>query len=163
MKLLYDKHSSESIFCHAFSKSEIGDKLEETTRQLVRHLIKLRLFPFSPEVFHWKQEVYTFLHNVSRIKRSNKFPTSSFILSKTIELNIDMIEVWKDNILKDYQDMRKVDVTDADLVDSILSYYKWLADNLSKYGEVSRTDTYNALYKLNFGVVLDEEDKDVEK
>lgn len=134
-------------------RSEIAARLEESTRPLIKHLIKLYLYPNCPAVNHWRHEVYMFLHNVSLIKRSNKLPSSEFILKNTLGLNRRFILVWKEHIEDDYLNEYGYpeDVDEDNLIEMIYNYYTWLADQLSRYGEVSRSDTYRMLKYYGFG------------
>ena len=142
---------SEAVFAMSLPKHEIAARLEETTRTLIRHLIKLQLYgDTSPSANHWRQEIYAILHNVSKIRGSNKLPSQKFILDNTINVNRDLIPAWTRHIVTDYsddvdQDMQ-IDVTK--LEDKITDYYMWLAAELSEYGDISRTDCYNKLKEL---------------
>ena len=71
-------------------KSDIAAMIEENTREIIQHLIKLWLYSDAETCNHWKQEVYGFLYQVPRLKGSNKFPSKKFILNNTIVINADV-------------------------------------------------------------------------
>lgn len=144
-------YSSEYIFSMSQSRKDVAAELEQLTRPLVQHLIKLWLYPSSPSANHWKQEVYNLLHNVSRLRGTNKFPTSSFIMKNTIDVNSSSIPIWVEIIQDDYD---KVECSISELVIAVKEYYAWLAKKLSQQGEVSRTAIYNKLSELKFGDIV---------
>ena len=141
-------YASEYIFSMSQSRKDVAAELEQITRPLVQHLIKLWLYPNSSSANHWKQEIYNLLHNVSRLRGTNKFPTSSFILKNTIDVNSSSIPIWVEIIQDDYD---KVECSTPELVIAVKEYYAWLANKLSQQGEVSRTAIYNKLSELKFG------------
>ena len=131
------------------TKSDLRCKLEETTPMLLEHLIKLYLYPNCEYVNHWKQECYNFLHNVSRLKRSNKLPSAKFILDSTININSELIPYYAKGVMKDYAQSLGKPTYDIDkLEQKIFNYYEWLAEMLSKYGRIFRTDCYEKLDEL---------------
>ena len=81
LRTLENIYSSEYIFSMSMSRKDLASRLEETTIPLIEHLIKLYIYPnLSEYVSHWRQEVYEFLHSVSRIKGKNIFPCRNFPL-----------------------------------------------------------------------------------
>ena len=143
--------NSDYVFSISTTRRDIAAKLEETTRQLVKHLIKLYLYPDYKDVQHWRQEVYSFLHSISKIKGRNKLPSSRFILANTIQSNLELIAVWYYNILDDYGTPSNSKCSETELTRKVSNYYRWLADILSAQGEVSRKSIYNKLSELGFG------------
>lgn len=144
---------SESVFAMSLPKCEIAARLEETTRPLIRHLIKLYLYSDkSSDSNHWRQEVYALLHNVSKLRRVNKLPSTNFILDNTINVNRDLIPSWTKHIISDYSDDadRDMNIDIVALQNSISDYYSWLASELSQYGDISRTECYSKLEELGF-------------
>ena len=142
--------SSDHIFAGALPRREISAKLDETTRTVIQHIIKVLLFPKSPKVPDWKQEVYDGLHNVSLIKGTNRLPSDRFILKNTIERYKQFIPVWQYNIVTDYYIIHgyPVEIPYDHLEKKIKSYYQWLAGQLTVFGDVARTDVYDKLKSL---------------
>ena len=136
--------SSEHIFAMALPKKEVAARLDEVTRPLTQHLIKIMLWPGSRDAAHWRQEIYNFLHNVSKIKGTNKFPSANFIYKHTIGSNTDLISVWHDHIVDDYIAQHGSSRWGFDEY-AIQDYFRWLAGRLSEVGEVSRREVYAAI------------------
>ena len=139
--------SSEYIFGMALPKKEIVARLEEVTRPLAQHLIKTLLWPESEYAAHWRQEIYNFLHNVSKLKGSNKFPSAEFIYRHTIGCNTDLISVWYQHIVEDYAASYGEPRCGFDEC-SVTDYFRWIASELSTMGEVSRSAVYRTLTNL---------------
>lgn len=144
--------NTQDILGFATKKSDVAAMIEENTRELIQHLIKLWLFPDAKDCNHWKQEVYNFLCRVPRLKRSNKFPSKKFILDNTINVNRDNISTLLRIVITDYGDcyaqQQKLYSTMELHIDF---YFEWLADELSRYGQVARNDVYAKLHELGFG------------
>ena len=155
MKILniYDSYNmnSEYIFSMSLPRKDVASKLEETTRPLCKHIVKLCMYSDKPEyVNHWKQEVYDILHNVSRIKGRNKFPSSKFILYNTINVNIYLLDSWIKIIKDDYSKQLGLPINEDEIKirKCLLDYYEWIANMLSTQGEVSRLSVYTELDRL---------------
>lgn len=144
--------NTQSILGFATRRSDIAAAIEENTRELITHLIKLWIFSDVEDCDHWKQEVYNFLHRVPRLKGSKKFPSKKFILNNTIEINRSNISALLRIVITDYGDcytqQQKLYPTMELRIDF---YFEWLADELSRYGQVARNDVYAKLSELGFG------------
>ena len=142
------------ILGFAYSRSKVAEDLEANVRSIIRHLIKLWRYPDSGSVSHWRQEVYSFLYEVGRLKGSNKYPSANFIMKNTYEVNKSDISKWLSGVSRIYDG--KVESTsirnDIDLMNErIKEYFKWLADVLSTDGYVFPEDVYSKLKELEFG------------
>lgn len=142
------------IFGFAYSRSKIAEDLEANVRSIIRHLIKLWRYPYSDSVSHWRQEVYGFLYEVGRLKGSNKYPSSNFIMKNTYEVNKSDISKWLNGVSRVYDN--KFESTgirnDVDLMNTrIKEYFEWLAATLSVDGYVFPEDVYAKLKELEFG------------
>ena len=144
MKIFY-RYPKYPIFAMADTKSNIAAKLEGTTLQIVKHIIKIYLYPEHPAVNHWKADVYGFLHTIPRIKRKNTFPTKEFILRETVEVNRDTIPLWVENVVDDYGESDR-DI--AGVIDVIEDYYSMLAEELSYRGDISKQKVYTKLTEI---------------
>lgn len=142
--------NSEEIFGVSSTRSKIAMDLEDTTRQIISHLIKLYLYQESNDRDHRRQEIYNFLHNIPKLKINKKFPSKDFILNNTININLDMIQILYEDIQIDYsqQNRERNDTNLNDIKIIILEYYNWLADILSRRGQVPRNTVYDKLKQL---------------
>lgn len=144
--------NTQDIFGFANRKSDIAAMIEENTRELIQHLIKLWVFPDAKDCNHWKQEVYNFLYRVPRLKRSNKFPSKKFILNNTIVVNKDNISALLRIVITDYKNQYEQKKSEySTMEEHILLYFDWLAEELSINGKVARNDVYAKLSELGFG------------
>ena len=144
--------NTQDIFGFANRKSDIATMIEENTRELIQHLIKLWVFPDAKDCNHWKQEVYNFLYRVPRLKRSNKFPSKKFILNNTIVVNKDNISALLRIVITDYKNQYEQKKSEySTMEEHILLYFDWLAEELSINGKVARNDVYAKLSELGFG------------
>lgn len=144
--------NTQDIFGFANRKSDIAAMIEENTRELIQHLIKLWIFPDAKDCNHWKQEVYNFLYRVPRLKRSNKFPSKKFILNNTIVVNKDNISALLRIVITDYKNQYEQKKSEySTMEEHILLYFDWLAEELSINGKVARNDVYAKLSELGFG------------
>lgn len=144
--------NTQGIFGFANRKSDIAAMIEENTRELIQHLIKLWVFPDAKDCNHWKQEVYNFLYRVPRLKRSNKFPSKKFILNNTIVVNKDNISALLRIVITDYKNQYEQKKSEySTMEEHILLYFDWLAEELSINGKVARNDVYAKLSELGFG------------
>lgn len=138
-----------SILGMSKAKIDIKASLEESARPQIRHLIKIYLFPRSRLVSHWRSEVYNFLFDVPRMRSNKKYPSSEFIFKSTFDSNKNRIDTMYRNVSKDYESEEIFkEGTLSEITMKIETFYRWLSDNLSKFGEVSRTDMYRMLESL---------------
>lgn len=145
--------SSEEILGMSIPKKDVAASLEQITRKLMEHLIKLYMYPDVWHASHWRQEVHTLLHQVSRFKGSKKFPSSKFILDNTININKDLIKVMYEDIEADYSDENGASrrVYSKELVYVVYEYFEWVAKELSSRGQVFRKAVYAKLEELGLG------------
>ena len=142
--------SSESIFALAKTKSDIEAYLDDATRPIILHLIKLYFYNDSEDLKHWRQEVYSFLNSVPRLKSKKKFPSKDFILNNTINLELPYLNHLIYIIESEYGKPQEANIDG--LKSNIIEYFVWLATELSKTGIVGRVDVYRKLDELSFGV-----------
>ena len=133
-------------------KSDIAALIEENTREIIQHLIKLWLYSDAETCNHWKQEVYGFLYQVPRLKGSNKFPSKKFILNNTIVINEDNILALLRIVITDYSNQyEQKNIEYPTMKKHILLYFDWPGEELSINGKVARNDVYAKLSELGFG------------
>lgn len=142
---------SEKVFGMSKNKRDVAADLESTTREIVRHLAKLYLYPTSEYINHWKQEIYGFLHTVCKLKNTKKFPSQRFILDNTINENLDLIKIWYEDVYEDYTLVNNMcpERFDTDEFYSlVLCYYDWMSDLLSTRGSITQFKIYTKLDEL---------------
>ena len=100
---------------------------------------------------HHIDEIFLYLHMVSRWTKTNKFPTKEFIM------NILWYE-WQD--IKDNVSFRLLDMTkikyknfskttvDKEFYDFLFSYFSWISQELSDNGVVRLDDVHKKINEL---------------
>lgn len=130
--------NAQAILGFALRRSEIAARLEENTRILMKHLIKLWMFPEASETNHWRKEIYSFLNQVPAMKGVNKLPSKEFIFKNTFVINEKFIDDLYEDVYDDYTDNHILARTNCDAMhQAIKDYYIWMSDILSKRGVVS--------------------------
>lgn len=138
--------NAQAVLGFALHRSEIAARLEENTRILMKHLIKLWMFPTASDVDHWRKEVYSFLNHVPAMKGVNKLPSSEFIFKNTFVANEKFIENLYKIVYQDYAESYALARTGCNEVHQIIEdYYKWISDTLSQLGDVGYTDVLQEL------------------
>lgn len=143
--------SSEDIFSHAMGRSQFVAELEDTVRPTVKHLIKLACWPNAQEVDHWRDEVYSFLHNVPLLKSSKRLPTANLIYQNTYKIDEPYMQTWYKNTVLDYSDEYGYpEKSFYEIMPIVESYYRWLSLKLSTTGDVSKKEITAKLKELSF-------------
>lgn len=134
---IYIKSMSES-------QSKIYDRLTSNIDELDAHLIKVALYRNSENLHHWIQEIYSFVHDVHKLKGKNKLPSKKFLLN-ALSINEDRIEFMILGIMEDYSDVSY----DLEKIQRFVhSYHDWLAEELSTKSIVSKTSVSSVILKL---------------
>ena len=141
--------NAQAVLGFALHRSEIAARLEENTRILMKHLVKLWMFPEASEVDHWRKEVYSFLNQVPRLKGVNKFPSGEFIFNSTFVPNESCIDDLYEDVYDDYTDNHTLVRTNCDAMHQVIEdYYIWISDVLSRRGLVSYKKVSQKLEEL---------------
>lgn len=137
------------IYAMSRPKSKVAADLEQGTRQLIMHLIKLYLYNESDSVNHWRKEVAEKLNETDRLKSTNKYPSAEFILDSTWRLHKDLFHNYLQDIIKDYG-QPDFNYDESLMKNKIRRYFEWVAEHLSNQGYVSYTDIKNYLRDRGF-------------
>lgn len=123
---------------------EIRRDLTPRGKQVLRHIIKLVLYPDVQEYEHWKKEIFNFISDVDKVKGKNKWPDAKFIY-ESISTQNDMIDVIIKQIKLMESEYTPRDVDDATVLKAVESYQNWLAASLSKQGAIDPNDAFALL------------------
>lgn len=133
----------------AKSKKEAFKNLESKTSILLKHLVKLYMYPKHESREHWMKEIALFINEAPRLKSSNKLPKESDILKYTWDVWEDSFLNWVKVLPEDYGEPDfKIDLEDLYL--SCQLYFEWLATQLSNTGAVSKAAVRSKLINLGF-------------
>lgn len=125
------------ILAFASPKAKVAWELSRKSKQIEIHLIKCGLFPYCDSYSHWKDEVFGFINDVDKLKNSNRFPSSEFIMKNTWKVLEDTIFDYTQSVLNEYRDLDdSYRLTDNELYNMIEQYFIWLSEQLSRYGRV---------------------------
>lgn len=124
---------------HEFFWNKIEDTLNAKSEPLIFHLIKIYAWgrTRSTSKEHWKEEVYSFVNSIQRIKGTKRFPPYHKIFNALWDSWGDRIEIAvnKLNSEKHYKEYERIEYSNN--IDIFCkTYIKWLSDCLSKTGEV---------------------------
>lgn len=124
------------IYAFAKSRKDIGDEIEDGVRELILHLIKLKLYPNSRDIHKWRREVAEKLHKVSKLKGRHTFPEYEFIMKNSWWEYDKQVPYFIRMIQDDYG--KPTEHTDVyELTFCIEDYFIWLCSRLCRIGEVS--------------------------
>ena len=128
-------------------RSEIRNQLKYAGKQVALHLIKLAIYPDAQERNHWKQEIYAFLHDVPRLKKSNKWPEFDIIFD-ALSVYDDIVDNLVLEVYDDEESLTPSELSAEKLEEMLLTYHAWAAHKLSKNGILRRQDVYNKIDEL---------------
>lgn len=131
----------------ADSRQQIISDLKAGTGHVLRHLIKIFLYPNAQEQNHWKGEVARFLYNVPKTKSNKKYPSKLFIYNHTWNIYEDNFDRWVDAVIGDMKEIpTSYDI--GSLYNACEEYFSWLSEELSKYGIIKYDDAYSEIEEI---------------
>lgn len=137
------------IYIRAMSEpqAEVYRKISDQTGNIVEHIIKLVEYPDAQERNHWKQEIFSFLHRVSKLRNTKKLPSTKLIM-KALTIYNDMVPELKNGVHRTYKNYTPRNLDDDKILSILLSYENWHANELSLHGLVIDEDVYDKLDEL---------------
>lgn len=147
------------IYISAFAEKqkEIERMLSDKTEMVITHILYIIMAPQSETVNHWCQEIFSFISKVDLLKGKNRYPSAKNIYSwtygkkqDTITHDVARVKIKIRNAISKEHFKGEYDAnTIADKLDNACEkYFSWLADQLSRYGEVASDDVEEVLKKL---------------
>lgn len=135
------------FFCTPSKKRrELITSLNNTGEDLTILLIKA-LLSYGTEYYnHWREAIYTHLHNIGQDPLTGTWPTKKLILrSITCEFvySAYQIAISKDDVKN--VDRRKIEK-------AITQYKEWIADRLSRFGVVNHYQVQHQVDELAQGI-----------
>lgn len=130
-------------------RSEIRHELTHASGELTEHLIKVYLYPNAQERNHWKTEIYSFLPRCPKLKSTNKFPESEFIL-ECISAYLDQLEEMMYFVIDENNEIDPERYNAEELENMVVQYFSWLAEQLSARGNVHSKSVYGKLDEIGF-------------
>lgn len=131
----------------AYDRHKIEDMLVNKSPEIVEHLIKIYLYPDDVNTNHWKDEIYSFINRVPKIKFNNKFPSSKFIYEKTYGVWWDTIPNMIKKVVSEYGDYH-INYNIGDILDFCSRYFNWLSRELSSNGLILKKNVYSTIDEL---------------
>lgn len=126
-------------------------KIEDMSSELISHLIKVFMWPNVEECNGWKQEIYSFMHSIPKMKPNNRYPKAQDIFKWIWEPYGDTIYDRIPVICRDIYETPQV-MNNELIYNAIQEYMMWLSRELSVQGLVSRTDIYSKLGELTYRI-----------
>lgn len=123
----------------ADSRKECWARLDNIGDPLIEHLIKLFYYSDNGNTEHWKDEVYSFLHSVFKLKNNKKFPSSKFIFDSLTDSYFPVFDKMESSVLYRYDKTlrRNVSYCDSSCKEFVSKYLRWISHELSECGRVS--------------------------
>lgn len=132
----------------ARSKSDIINKIDNISDNIIHHLILCCLYTNNQEYNHWKKEIFSSLNHINKLK-NNKYPTKKqldkWILSGFNDTLNSQIDIMIKSIMNDYT---QINYDKNKIVNVIFSYFDWLLNELSINGIVYNQDIYDKIDSL---------------
>jgi hypothetical protein len=110
--------------------------------------MKLYLYPNSDKTDEWRIDIYSNLHEVNRLSFNKKYPMTGFIFINAATLDKHLLRLWFYNVQDEFGTIQDADL--SGFIKKMHRYFLWLADMMSRYGEVNRHDTIDKLIELGF-------------
>lgn len=144
------------IMGFAEAQKAVERRLTEHTDEILEHLLKCFIMPQHTATQHWKQEIASQIYKVDRLKAGKKFPSAKQIYSWTYHKKQDLITDprWFSKFVYGICDQYGVELEISPDVfmpefDAIcVKYFKWLSEELSDVGLVTRGEVYQKLDEL---------------
>ena len=128
-------------------QKEIGRELSAKAKPLLRHLIKVMLYPDAQEYSHWKSEITEFINDVDKVKGSNKWPKAGFI-KQSISKQNDMIDAVIKQVKMQERDLVPQPLTESEVLSGVQMYQDWLASHLSSEGIIDPYEASTVIDKI---------------
>lgn len=121
------------IYGQAMSRRDAAAHFDSKGPQLVKHLIKLYMYPNSDSVNHWKNEVLEFCSESVYLKGHKSFPKSSMIYEELWGKRRHMISRLVQHVKFREADLKpRSNYSEVDLLTRIDDYINWVSIELSK-------------------------------
>ena len=144
------------FFEMALDKKDLERKLQSCSPKIIEHLLYLMLSPNCTTRKHWKQEIYSFLNDVTLIKGSKKNPKAKFIYDNTYGYRQDLImrETYMKKFLKDVcaKENISTNLTITEVQEKLNhvceEYFTWLSNELSENLYVTQDEVYEKIDEI---------------
>lgn len=144
------------IYGFADSRKDMERELSSHTLEIIEHLLKIYLMPEHESAYHWKKEIASQIYCVGKLKNTKKFPTAKQIYEWTYYKKQDLVtdkrwfaklvfgicEEYDIELLEDSNDFM------YDFDDVCVSYFQWLASELSDVGLLTKPEIIAKITEL---------------
>ena len=131
----------------AVTTQDAKQQLISAGGEAIEHLIKLYAFPDTEYTNHWRQEVWSFLRKVPKLKSTKRYVDFALIRD-CLSAYEDMIPELYSEIVNEYKSLTPARFDMEELQRIIGEYFDWIAQILSEKGLVCPEDVYAILDKL---------------
>lgn len=132
------------------SKADLAASIESHTFPVMCAIAQLYLFPNTIYQNHWRQEVWSGLNTMDRLKGSNKLPSTEFIYKNSFEVNKNSVQDAIDWAIDHEQSLVPIDNIDVSHLTTVMDeYFQWLSEKLSYNRYLKSKDVYCKLDELN--------------
>ena len=128
-------------------RKQIASNLSNRSGDLLRHIILYLCSNDAGLKNHWANEIYSFIHDVPKLKGTNRYPSTSFIFDNTYEIWYDSMEPGVQKLFQ--QEHMKYDVQRIKTAIAVAKeYFLWLSEQLSSSGSVTNQEVRQKLESL---------------
>lgn len=122
------------------NKNDLKAKIEDIVKPLIQHLIKYYCFSDEELRNKWVSEIYGFYNFAPKLKNTKKFPDENFLFHAFWDDNQDFYDRFYHGVISDVKfDYGNNPIHDLEKTKIfVIDYLHWLAEQLAKYGSVSK-------------------------
>lgn len=136
----------------AMRQSKLEDNLIDINPKITEHLLKCFLYKNTTNnLEHWKQDIYSFLHEVPVLKQNKKLPSYKFLINNTFNIYSEVLmnrldAKIRDLIKKGYPEISNYNK--QNLYSAIYNYYDWLCKLLASNGYIELSEICDKIDEL---------------
>lgn len=137
----YEK-SKRRILEMARDKDYILQLFDSKKYPIILHLINCYMWTESHWYSHWKDEIYSFLFELPKLKTTKKYPTrddlEKWFIEEVKENLDDRINKYVKDAAYNEKNLKLPKYNEKSLYDYLLEYFVWLCDNISDGKSISK-------------------------
>lgn len=143
------------IFINEFAvnRAELLINLRNDSKQIIKHLLKIFYHRGRTPMFHWKKEVFNYLHDIDLVKSNKRIPSEKLIFEGLWEGSHELFDGRHEDAVDDINDEYGDDFGYIDSLSSLAKpfckeYMRWLAHELSLRGRIPKSDIFEEIDDL---------------
>ena len=123
-----------SIFARREQRRDMQRELSKKGKQVTRYIIRLMLYPDSPQCKQWKKDIIGFINDIDKVEGRDEWPSANFIKQCISDEN-DRIEFLVDQV-KFIEGLMPLDISTSYILEGVEKYQDWISKELATKGIV---------------------------